>query len=206
MKEGGHVSLYIDHFRSLVSRIGDWGERALINHFRKGFGSRIPAQLASHPSSIDSLQELMDFTLELDTRYHKRQKEKNNSQEKKTEASNSSSSHYKSPSSSSHKKKNFRVRKRYKPHSSLLNRDHKLMGSEKERRINDKLWAYCGWKHSLEACIISPQNQLSQPEKSLRKDNVVFNGFNYFSPRAQLCIINTGVKNSIKFFCSFFSL
>ncbi|MBW0495440.1 hypothetical protein O181_035155 [Austropuccinia psidii MF-1] len=29
MKEGGHVSLYIANFRSWVSRIGDWGERAL---------------------------------------------------------------------------------------------------------------------------------------------------------------------------------
>ncbi|MBW0586695.1 hypothetical protein O181_126410 [Austropuccinia psidii MF-1] len=27
MKECGHVSLYIAYFRSLVSRIGDWGER-----------------------------------------------------------------------------------------------------------------------------------------------------------------------------------
>ncbi|MBW0537289.1 hypothetical protein O181_077004 [Austropuccinia psidii MF-1] len=36
MKEGGHLALYIADFRSLVSRIGDWGERALIYHFRRG--------------------------------------------------------------------------------------------------------------------------------------------------------------------------
>ncbi|MBW0494418.1 hypothetical protein O181_034133 [Austropuccinia psidii MF-1] len=41
MKEGGHVSLYIADFGSLVSRIGDWGERALIHNFRKGLPSRI---------------------------------------------------------------------------------------------------------------------------------------------------------------------
>ncbi|MBW0573324.1 hypothetical protein O181_113039 [Austropuccinia psidii MF-1] len=80
MKEGGHVALYIAYFRSLVSRIGDWGERALIHHFRKGLASSIPDQLASHPSNIDSLQDLMDVSLELDTRYHERQKEKNNHQ------------------------------------------------------------------------------------------------------------------------------
>ncbi|MBW0581866.1 hypothetical protein O181_121581 [Austropuccinia psidii MF-1] len=40
-KEGGHGSLYISDFRILVSRIGDWVERALIHHFRKGFPSRI---------------------------------------------------------------------------------------------------------------------------------------------------------------------
>ncbi|MBW0539121.1 hypothetical protein O181_078836 [Austropuccinia psidii MF-1] len=73
MKEGGHVSLYIANFRSLVSRIGDWGERALIHHFRKGFPSRNLDQLASHPSRINFLQDLMDITLELDTRYHERQ-------------------------------------------------------------------------------------------------------------------------------------
>ncbi|MBW0593981.1 hypothetical protein O181_133696 [Austropuccinia psidii MF-1] len=89
MKEGGHVSLYslyIADFRSLVSRIGDWGERALIHHFRKGLPSRILDQLASHPSRIDSLQDLMDVTLELDTRYHERQNENSHHQEKNPEA------------------------------------------------------------------------------------------------------------------------
>ncbi|MBW0570294.1 hypothetical protein O181_110009 [Austropuccinia psidii MF-1] len=41
MKEGGNVSVYIANLRILVSRIGNWGERALIHHFRKGFPSRI---------------------------------------------------------------------------------------------------------------------------------------------------------------------
>ncbi|MBW0561610.1 hypothetical protein O181_101325, partial [Austropuccinia psidii MF-1] len=59
MKDSEHIALYIADFRRLVSRIGDWGERALIHHFRKG--------LASHPSNIDSLQDLMDVSLELDT-------------------------------------------------------------------------------------------------------------------------------------------
>ncbi|MBW0565412.1 hypothetical protein O181_105127 [Austropuccinia psidii MF-1] len=87
MKEGGHVSLYVSDFRSLVSRIVDWGERALIHHFREGFASRILDQLASHPPRIDSLKDLMDITLELDTRYHEWQKEKSHHQEKKPEAS-----------------------------------------------------------------------------------------------------------------------
>ncbi|MBW0559908.1 hypothetical protein O181_099623 [Austropuccinia psidii MF-1] len=93
MKKDGHVSLYISDFGSLVSRIGDWGERALIHHFRKGFPSRILDQLASHPSRIDSLQDLMDINLELDTRYHERQNEKSHHQEKNPEASKSNSSH-----------------------------------------------------------------------------------------------------------------
>ncbi|MBW0558470.1 hypothetical protein O181_098185 [Austropuccinia psidii MF-1] len=138
-------------FRSLVSRIGDWGERALIHHFRKGLPSRILDQLASHPSRIDSLQHLMDINLELDTRYHERQNEKSHHPEKKPEASKSNSSHSQnSLSSSQKKKKNFQ--KRDKPHSSLLNTDFKLMNSEKERRIKEGLCTYCGGKHSLESC------------------------------------------------------
>ncbi|MBW0563155.1 hypothetical protein O181_102870 [Austropuccinia psidii MF-1] len=93
MKEGGHVWLYISDFRSLVSRIGDWGERALIHHFRKGLPSRILDQLASNPSRIHSLQGSMDITLKLDTRHHERKKEKGHFQEKNTEASKSNSSH-----------------------------------------------------------------------------------------------------------------
>ncbi|MBW0528196.1 hypothetical protein O181_067911 [Austropuccinia psidii MF-1] len=139
MKEGGNVSLYIANFRSLVSRIGNWGGRPLIYYFRRG--------LASHHSDIDSLQDLMDITLELDTRYHGRQKEKNHHQEKKLEASKSNSS-----SSSHKKKKNFQ--KRDNPHSSLLNKDFKLINSEKERRIKEGLCTYCGWK-----CQPVSQNQ-----------------------------------------------
>ncbi|MBW0464011.1 hypothetical protein O181_003726 [Austropuccinia psidii MF-1] len=135
IKEGGHVSLYIANFRSSVSRIGDWGERALIHHFRKGLPCRILDHL-SPPSIIDSLQDLMDVTLEFDTRYHERKKEKN------PEASKFISSHPQNSSSSSNKKKkNFW--KRDKPNSSLLNKDFQLMNSEKERRIKEGICTYC---------------------------------------------------------------
>ncbi|MBW0559573.1 hypothetical protein O181_099288 [Austropuccinia psidii MF-1] len=83
MKEIGQVSLYTADFRILMSRIGDWGERAYIHVHRRGLASRLLEQLASHPANFDSLQELMDITLELDTRYHERQKEKGSHQEKK---------------------------------------------------------------------------------------------------------------------------
>ncbi|MBW0581396.1 hypothetical protein O181_121111 [Austropuccinia psidii MF-1] len=104
----------------------------------------------------------MDVTLELDTRYHERQKEKNNYQQKKPEDPRSSTSHPQNSSSSSHKKKkNFQ--KRDKPHSSLLNKDFKLMNSEKERRIKEGLCTYCGGKHSLDSCFKRPQMNLTHP-------------------------------------------
>ncbi|MBW0526749.1 hypothetical protein O181_066464 [Austropuccinia psidii MF-1] len=99
MKEDAHVSSYIADFRSLVSRIVDWGERALIHNLRKGLPSRILDQLAAHPSRIDTLQDLMDVTLEIDTRYHERKKKKSHHQEKKPEASKSNSSHPQTSSS-----------------------------------------------------------------------------------------------------------
>ncbi|MBW0521891.1 hypothetical protein O181_061606 [Austropuccinia psidii MF-1] len=48
--------------------------------------------LASYPSNFDTFQELMDITLELDTRYHERQKEKGINQEKKPPVPGSNSS------------------------------------------------------------------------------------------------------------------
>ncbi|MBW0570629.1 hypothetical protein O181_110344 [Austropuccinia psidii MF-1] len=103
----------------------------------------------------------MDVTLELDTRYHERQNEKSNHQEKKPKASRSNSSHPQDSSSSiQKKKKNFQQRD--KPHSSLLNKDFKLINSEKERRIKEGLCNYCGGKNSLESCFKRPQNKLTQ--------------------------------------------
>ncbi|MBW0567624.1 hypothetical protein O181_107339 [Austropuccinia psidii MF-1] len=83
MKESGHVSSYIADLRSLISRIGDQGERAYLHVYRRGLKSILLDQLAPYPGKLDTLQELMDITLELDTRYHERQKEKGSYQEKK---------------------------------------------------------------------------------------------------------------------------
>ncbi|MBW0579847.1 hypothetical protein O181_119562 [Austropuccinia psidii MF-1] len=92
MKDIGHVSLYISDFRSLMSRIEDWGEREYIHVARRGLESRLLDHLSCYPGSFDTLQELMDITLELDTRYHERQKEKGSHQEKKPPVTGSNSS------------------------------------------------------------------------------------------------------------------
>ncbi|MBW0570975.1 hypothetical protein O181_110690 [Austropuccinia psidii MF-1] len=92
----------------------------------------------------------MYVTLELDTRYHERQKEKN------PEASKSNSSHPQNSSSSSQKKRD-------NPHSSLFNEYLKFIKSEKGRRIKEGLCTYCGGKDSLESCFKRPQNKHTQP-------------------------------------------
>ncbi|MBW0512157.1 hypothetical protein O181_051872 [Austropuccinia psidii MF-1] len=92
MKESGHVLFYIADFRILMSRIGDCGERSYIHFYRRGLASILLDQLASYPGSFDTLQELMDITLELYTRYHEIQKEKVSHQEKKPPVTGSNSS------------------------------------------------------------------------------------------------------------------
>ncbi|MBW0490408.1 hypothetical protein O181_030123 [Austropuccinia psidii MF-1] len=115
-----------------MSRIGDWVERAYIHVYRRGLASRPLDQLASYPASFDTLQELIDITLELDTRYHERQKEKGSHQEKKPPVTGFNSS--RPPHKKNKKGKKFQASKD-KPHSALLNKEDQLIGSEKERRI-----------------------------------------------------------------------
>ncbi|MBW0501717.1 hypothetical protein O181_041432 [Austropuccinia psidii MF-1] len=98
-------------------------------------------------------------------RYHERQKEKGSHQEKKppTTGSNSSRPPQDSSSKRPHHKKN-RKGKQFqvledKPHSALLNKDNKLIGSEKERRIKEGLCTYCGGNHSIEKLFKRPQNK-----------------------------------------------
>ncbi|MBW0517368.1 hypothetical protein O181_057083 [Austropuccinia psidii MF-1] len=87
----------------------------------------------------------MDVTLELDTRYHERQKEKGGNQERKPPVPSSNPSRPSQGSSSNgpHHKKNKKDKKfqssKDKPHASLLDKDNKLIGSEKERRIKEGL-------------------------------------------------------------------
>ncbi|MBW0517547.1 hypothetical protein O181_057262 [Austropuccinia psidii MF-1] len=83
MKESRHVSLYIAYFRSSMSIIEDWGQMTYIHVYRRTLESRLLDQLASHPGNFDTCQELMDITLELDTRYHERRKENGGNQDKK---------------------------------------------------------------------------------------------------------------------------
>ncbi|MBW0472599.1 hypothetical protein O181_012314 [Austropuccinia psidii MF-1] len=56
------------------------------------------------------------------------------------------------------KDKQFQVSKD-NPHSSLRNKDNKLIGSEKERRIKEGLCTYCGRKHPIENFFKRPQNK-----------------------------------------------
>ncbi|MBW0463427.1 hypothetical protein O181_003142 [Austropuccinia psidii MF-1] len=107
----------------------------------------------------------MDIILELDTRYHERQKEKGSHQEKKPPATRSNC--FRPPQDSSskrpHHKKNKKVKNfqapKEKPHAALLNKDSNLIGSEKGMRIKEGLCTYCGGKHPIENCFKRPQNR-----------------------------------------------
>ncbi|MBW0532768.1 hypothetical protein O181_072483 [Austropuccinia psidii MF-1] len=97
----------------------------------------------------------MDTTLETYTTYHERQEEKGSHQEKKPPVTRSNSS--RPPQDSSSRRPHCKENKKGKqfqaskdePHSALLNKDNKLIGSEKERRIKEGLCTYCGGKHPI---------------------------------------------------------
>ncbi|KAI8445674.1 hypothetical protein BY996DRAFT_6600140 [Phakopsora pachyrhizi] len=69
MKDTGFVYSYILDFRALSNIIVGWDEHPLMYQFHKGLPSRILEQLVVHQGSLDSLQDLMEATLEIDTRY-----------------------------------------------------------------------------------------------------------------------------------------
>ncbi|MBW0530244.1 hypothetical protein O181_069959 [Austropuccinia psidii MF-1] len=107
----------------------------------------------------------MDVTLELDKRCHERKKEKGGNQEKNPPVNGSNPS--RPPQNSfpkrPHQKKNKKGKQfqasKDKPHAALLNKDNKLIGSEKERRIKEGLCTYCGGKNPIEKCFKRPQNK-----------------------------------------------
>ncbi|MBW0547371.1 hypothetical protein O181_087086 [Austropuccinia psidii MF-1] len=157
--------MYISDFRILISRIRDWVERACIHVYRRVLASILLDQLASHPDTFDSLEELMDITLNLGTRYNERQKEKGIHQEKNPPVTGSNS--YSPPQDSSSKKPHHNRSKKRKNsqvskdelHVALLNKDNKLIGSEKERSIKESLCIHCGGKNQIEKCFKKPQNR-----------------------------------------------
>ncbi|KAI9599854.1 hypothetical protein KEM48_007479 [Puccinia striiformis f. sp. tritici PST-130] len=76
MKYGDHASNYISSFRALQSRLPGWGDRPLMFHFRKGLPTRVLDLLAQNTEVFNTLSELIEATLKIDTRHHERQKEK----------------------------------------------------------------------------------------------------------------------------------
>ncbi|MBW0475357.1 hypothetical protein O181_015072 [Austropuccinia psidii MF-1] len=156
-----------------MSRIGDWGERAYIHVYRRGLKSRLLDQLVSYTGKFDTLEDLLDITVELDTRYHERQKEKGSHQENKHPVigSNSSGSLQDSYSKRPHHKKNNKGKQlqasKDKPHSALLKKDNTLSGSEKERRIKEGICTYCGGKHPIENASRDLRASLGHQEASL---------------------------------------
>ncbi|MBW0504496.1 hypothetical protein O181_044211 [Austropuccinia psidii MF-1] len=148
MKESGHVYLYISDFRSLISIFRNWEDRAYIHVYRGGLAPRRLDQLDSHPGNFHTDQELVDIALELDKRYHERQKERDIHQEKDPPATGSSS--FKPPQDSSSKKTHHKGSKKQrnlqvskdKPHSASFEKNNETIGSEKKRRIAEALCTY----------------------------------------------------------------
>ena len=161
MRDSGQVSSYITDFRTLTTKIPDWGEKALMYHFRKGLPSRLLDQLAVHQGPLDSLQDLMKTVLDYDIRYHERQKEKTSTSHHSS--SSKPSNRQAPPSFNTRPQRNWNSKPRkdsnnFQPsrlqHQSFshLHKDGTLKHAERERRIKAGLCTYCGGKHKLDDC------------------------------------------------------
>ncbi|MBW0489453.1 hypothetical protein O181_029168 [Austropuccinia psidii MF-1] len=98
------------------------------------------------------------------------QKEKGGNQEKKPPVTGFNVSRPPQDSSSKrpHRKKNKKGKKfqasKDKHHAALLNKNNKLVGSEKERRIKAVLYTYCGGNRTIKKFFKRPQNKLGSQE------------------------------------------
>ncbi|KAH9440898.1 hypothetical protein Pst134EB_029550 [Puccinia striiformis f. sp. tritici] len=108
--------------------------------------------LAQNPEVFDTLSELIEATLKINTRHHERQKEK------KRENTSQPSQHKKDtgkpathPSTSASK---FALKPAAKTPSEITKvlEGGRLVADEKERRAKAGLCAYCGGKHKLDDC------------------------------------------------------
>ncbi|MBW0505373.1 hypothetical protein O181_045088 [Austropuccinia psidii MF-1] len=133
--------------------------------YRSGLETRLFEQLDSPSGKFDSLQELMEINVELDTSYHERHKETGSNQDKKRLVTGFNPS--RPPQDSCFKRLHLKNSKKGQniqaskdtPHASLLNKDNKLIGSEKERRIEEGLCTSCGGKHPIEKCFKRPKSR-----------------------------------------------
>ncbi|MBW0586153.1 hypothetical protein O181_125868 [Austropuccinia psidii MF-1] len=125
-----------------------------------------PNEVRKAEQELDNLRMKESCHVSLvDTRYHERQKEKCGNQEKNlpVNGTNPSKPPQNSSSKRPHQKKNKKGRKfkasKDKPHAALLNKDNRLISSEKERRIEEGLCTSCGGKQPIEKCFKRPQNK-----------------------------------------------
>ncbi|KAI9627257.1 hypothetical protein KEM48_009882 [Puccinia striiformis f. sp. tritici PST-130] len=164
MFESQLVTLYGDpnelrateyNFRALQSRLPGWGDRPLMFHFQKGLPTRVLDLLAQNTEVFDTLLELIEATLKIDTRHHERQKEKkreNDSQPSQPKKDTSKTASSSTPSTSRNPSTSKSTSKNPSEITKVLE-GGMLMANEKERRAKAGLCVYCGGKHNVDDCI-----------------------------------------------------
>ncbi|KAI9607717.1 hypothetical protein KEM48_003467 [Puccinia striiformis f. sp. tritici PST-130] len=111
--------------------------------------------LAQNTEVFDTLSELIEATLKIDTRHHERQKEKkreNGSQPTQPKKDTSKTTSSSTPSTSRNPSTSKSTSKTPSEITKVLE-GGRLMANEKERRAKAGLCAYCGGKHNVDDCI-----------------------------------------------------
>ena len=77
MKEDKTVASYVATFRTYQYHVKDFGERALVHFFKKGLASQIKDEFVHYLGSLDTLDELLNLSLQIDKRWHEHCCERN---------------------------------------------------------------------------------------------------------------------------------
>ncbi|KAI9616314.1 hypothetical protein KEM48_005228 [Puccinia striiformis f. sp. tritici PST-130] len=146
--------------------------------------------LAQNTEVFDTLSELIEATLKIDTRHHERQKEKKRenisqpSQHKKDTAKPASSS---TPSTLKFASASKPASKTPSEITKVLE-GGRLMANEKERHAKAGLCAYCGGKHDVDDCI-KKANKNSGKAKVVILNNGKITVLNSQVPLTQLTLL-----------------
>ncbi|KAI9605280.1 hypothetical protein H4Q26_003262 [Puccinia striiformis f. sp. tritici PST-130] len=180
---GDHASNYISSFEPFNLAYQD-GETAH-SHFRKGLPTRVLDLLAQNTEVFDTLSELIEATLKIDTRHHERQKEKkreNGSQPTQPKKDTSKTTSSSTPSTSRNPSTSKSTSKTPSEITKVLE-GGRLMANEKERRA--KAGSYFEqWKNNcVELPSASDPIDLIDPSTSSSK----------------ICLLQTKSSNQLRF-------
>ncbi|KAI9611096.1 hypothetical protein H4Q26_008945 [Puccinia striiformis f. sp. tritici PST-130] len=141
-------TLYVAAF--LTGKAFEW-----VQPYLEGLPTRVLDLLAQNTEVFDTLSELIEATLKIDTQHHERQKEKkreNGSQPTQPKKDTSKTTSSSTPSTSRNPSTPKSTSKTPSEITKVLE-GGRLMANEKERRTKAGLCAYCGGKHNVDDCI-----------------------------------------------------
>ena len=174
MKDSGYATNYITEFRTLMTKVSGWGDKAFFFHFRQGLPARLLDQLAGYDGPQETLQDLMDIVLKYDTCYHERIWEKSFTLPQTSRPGPSLPNPQKSQQTSQPGR--FKGKTKPTPTNSTptyvpnpnVGEDGHLKAEEKARPEREGLCNYCGGTHKISLCRKRPDFKPGQKPNPMK--------------------------------------